>query len=165
MAATQVFGAIAGEQAAVWALAHPSVQVDAQAARKDFEISLDSGKGGKVDIAGYITEIRSLMWTCGAIVRSAQRSDFALERITAMQETFNPLAYFPSDPQMRQAVELQHMLTVATVFFSLCKERKESRGPHYRLDYPEPDPHYAGMLEASFVPGTKLTPQIRILRP
>ncbi len=165
IAATQVFGAIAGEQAAVWALAHPSVQVEAQAARKDFEISLDSGKGGKVDIAGYITEIRSLMWTCGAIVRSAQRSDFALERIAAMQETFNPLAYFPSDPQMRQAVELQHMLTVATVFFSLCKERKESRGPHYRLDYSEPDPHYAGMLEAFFVPGTKLTPQIRILRP
>jgi succinate dehydrogenase/fumarate reductase flavoprotein subunit len=162
IAATQVFGAIAGEQAALWAAGHTHGVIERGEAGSLLNKKLYTQRGGKVDIIAYETELRSLMWTCGAIVRSAKRCETALHRIQEMQREFNPGAYFPGDPHMREAAQLHTSLSVAEVLLSIMNERRESRGPHYRLDYPEQDIAMAGMLETRLSPdgfNFKLIPQ------
>jgi fumarate reductase (CoM/CoB) subunit A len=152
IAATQVFGAIAGEQAALWAASHSQGVIEHCEAGSLLEQRLHTQQGGRVDIMAYETELRSLMWTCGAIVRSAERCEKALLRIQEMQREFNPAVYFPDDPHMREAAQLHGSLTVASVLLAIMNERKESRGPHYRLDYPKADESMAGMLQTRLGP-------------
>jgi L-aspartate oxidase len=44
--------------------------------------------------------------------------------------------------------ELQNMLTIATLMTSCAREREESRGVHYRRDFPErDDEHWCRHIE------------------
>ena len=62
----------------------------------------------------------------------------------AARRLLTPFTRTGSLDDLFDALELPNLWQTAHVIASVDRERRESRGPHYRLDYPGPREEYAG---------------------
>jgi L-aspartate oxidase len=87
---------------------------------------------GSLNLDDVGNSLRSLAWRSAGVVRDGKALDEALEMITfwcryVMDKEFGEPAGW----------ELQNMLTVARLVCMSARQREESRGVHYRSDFPE----------------------------
>ncbi|EKE9207671.1 L-aspartate oxidase [Escherichia coli] len=80
-------------------------------------------------------ELRLFMWDYVGIVRTTKRLERALRRITMLQQEIDE--YYAHFRVSNNLLELRNLLQVAELIVRCAMMRKESRGLHFTLDYPE----------------------------
>ncbi|MEQ9668680.1 L-aspartate oxidase [Coleofasciculus sp. G2-EDA-02] len=104
-------------------------------------------------------QLKRLVWQSAGICRSAQTLERAIKQVEVWQSEF---ATLPLSQQLRDLTpqkmvqldvpnadylvrtwgETSNLLDVAYLILKSALFRTESRGGHYRLDYPQPDPNW-----------------------
>ena len=113
----------------------------------------------KDKIAQLRVELQQLVWQSAGICRSSDVLEGAIAQVEVWREEFAALPLSQAllnlspvktvrfdlpdgDRQLRTWGETYNLLDVAYLILKSAAFRKESRGGHYRLDYPQPDPNW-----------------------
>jgi succinate dehydrogenase / fumarate reductase flavoprotein subunit len=137
-----VFGKRAGEHAAAFAKTKPGARIDAAQVEAAAETLLapfrrDGGGEGPYRIQH---ELQDLMQDKVGIVRREEEMEEALVAIAALTEKAKAVGVTGNrdyNPGWHTAIDLRSMLTCAEAIARSALARKESRGGHFRDDYPE----------------------------
>jgi len=142
-----VFGMRAGKYAAEFAGRQSSPRVDSQQADAIVRTALepfDRRDGGE---GPYQVEhdLQTMMQELVGIVRREDEMRRALDGLKTLQERARKVSVTGNreyNPGWHTALDLQNLLTVSEIVARAALERKESRGGHFRDDFPDKDPAY-----------------------
>jgi succinate dehydrogenase / fumarate reductase flavoprotein subunit len=149
-----VFGKRAGEYAAKFAKEHGAGQInDAQvedAARKALEPFDRGAKSGGSTEGPYQVQhdLQEMMQSLVGIVRREEEMVRALDGIRKLSERAAQVAahgHREYNPGWNTALDLKNLLTVSEAITRSAIERKESRGGHFRDDFPGKDTTFGGV--------------------
>ena len=137
-----VFGKRAGEYAATWAKEHPVPRIDETLAESLMRASLAPFERGDAGENPYRVqaELQETMQALVGIVRTETEMREALMRIAGFKERAacaGVSGHREYHAGWHTALDLRNLLTVSEAIARSALERKESRGGHFREDYPD----------------------------
>jgi succinate dehydrogenase / fumarate reductase flavoprotein subunit len=89
--------------------------------------------------------LQSMMQELVGIVRREDEMRRALDALKVLKERARQVSVTGNreyNPGWHTALDLQNLLTVSEIVARAALERKESRGGHFRDDFPQKDPNY-----------------------
>ncbi|HEY1718106.1 MAG TPA: fumarate reductase/succinate dehydrogenase flavoprotein subunit [Verrucomicrobiae bacterium] len=142
-----VFGKRAGEFAAKFAKENSAGKIDdaqieiaAREALEPFERGANSGNSEGAYQVQY--DLQNMMQSNVGIVRLQNEMEQALEGLGQLKQRAAKLAvqgHREYNPGWHTAIDLKHLLTVSEAITRAALDRKESRGGHFREDFPNKD--------------------------
>ena len=141
LADTQVFGKRAGESAAKNALSNKFEFNEAHINLEEERIR-NIFKNGDIYPHEIKTELMETMWENVAIIRNEKGLKIALNKIEELKLKsldMNVPEGSGFNKNLLDALEIENMLTIASLVTQSALLRRESRGAHYREDYPKTD--------------------------
>jgi fumarate reductase (CoM/CoB) subunit A len=146
LADLQVFGYIAGHSAAQYSLESSLGKIhDEQITQIHRAIiaPLQPKQDGKRP-SQIRQKLEELMWTNVGILRNKEKLTQALEDIQRLKSTTMSVANHTTTFAYEQleALQVRNMLTVAEMIIKAALFREESRGAHFREDFPETNPFW-----------------------
>jgi succinate dehydrogenase / fumarate reductase flavoprotein subunit len=143
-----VFGKRAGEHAAIFAQSDTKdvevadlVQRSTRFAQEPFERAVNGDNPFKVQ-----HDLQTMMQAHVGIVRTEDEMQAALPLLEKLQARATMAAISGNkeyNPGWHTAMDLRNLITISEAITRAAIERKESRGAHFREDYPEKDPEAA----------------------
>jgi succinate dehydrogenase / fumarate reductase flavoprotein subunit len=143
-----VFGKRAGEYAAQFAREHKRVAIDDAQVKASTDQALkpfENAQSGGENPYAVQRDLQEKMQALVGIVRSDAEMQTALTEIAALKARAARAAVIGHreyNPGWHTAIDLRHLLTVSEAITRSALDRKESRGGHFREDYPDKDPQY-----------------------
>ncbi|MBI2925789.1 MAG: fumarate reductase/succinate dehydrogenase flavoprotein subunit [Verrucomicrobia bacterium] len=143
-----VFGKRAGEFAAKFAEENKTGQINVaqveEAARRALEpFERNTGPGGTFEGPYQVQyDLQEMMQSLVGIVRRQDEMERALEGLAKLWERarrVGVIGHREFNPGWHTALDLPNLLTVSEAIAHAALERKESRGAHFREDYPHKD--------------------------
>jgi succinate dehydrogenase / fumarate reductase flavoprotein subunit len=143
-----VFGQRAGQHAADFARKNGNVRVDEGEIDEGMRYALAPFDRGTSGESAYQVQdaLQTTMQDLVGIVRAEhemQESLVAIEGLKQRAERVGVPGNREYNPGWHTALDLRHLLIVSEAIARSALERRESRGGHFRDDYPEKDPTFA----------------------
>jgi fumarate reductase (CoM/CoB) subunit A len=139
LADTQVFGKRAGASASLIAK-----KSDFEINKKDIEKEEKRIQSlinhGMIIPSSIKDELQNLMWDKVAIIRNEKGLKDALDQLNILKRKLNYMDvrnHIHYNKELQDALEVTNMIETAICTVKSALIRKESRGAHYREDYPE----------------------------
>lgn len=114
---------------------HPLDPTAHQTKIPDWQIGEAEESDEAVVVEHNWNEVRTLMWDYVGIVRTDKRLERAMRRLKNLR--FEIREYYLETLVTSDTLELRNLIDVAELIVRSALMRKESRGLHYTLDYPE----------------------------
>jgi succinate dehydrogenase / fumarate reductase, flavoprotein subunit len=143
-----VFGKRAGEHAALFAKGNGAVQFDGGQAEAAIKQSLEPFERGSTSENPFQVQqaLQNLMQDLVGIVRVEDEMQRALTGLTELRGravNAGVTGHREYNTGWHTAQDLDNLLLVSEAITRSAIERKESRGGHFRTDYPDKDPAFA----------------------
>ena len=151
---TLVFGARAGSAAAAWA--NRSGGGDRPNLLKALCESARKWSSGTPVEGGLKDRLRKIMWEDGGIIRDEKGLFRALGAVRDIQNEASTLSSKPAlnGKELLDLIELRSAARVATLILEAACMRRESRGAHFREDFPgQNDAQWQGHLQVQLAAG------------
>jgi fumarate reductase flavoprotein subunit len=156
VAESTVFGGIAGDVMAEWVVGRPLPQIPdalAAAAATATAAPLELSEGES--LYSLQARLRQLMWEHVGLIRTGEGLRQALGEIEDVGQRLGAVAVRGGGAYnlaWQDWLNLQNQTTVAWLIARSALERTESRGSHYRRDFPEPAAEAVAVL-AGYIDG------------
>ena len=142
VAESTVFGGIAGDVMAAFVAGRPRPRLspsalEAAAAR----CAAPLGRAGGAEVYAIQRELRDLMWERAGLVRDAEGLGVAavtLQRLAERLEVVGVPGHGSLNTAWQDWLNLESQLTAARLIVASALARRESRGAHWRHDFPAP---------------------------
>ena len=142
-----VFGRISGKSASIYSqslsdfdydIANPLVLTQESRFKKTINSILDSSEN--LNISHILKEMKIIMNSHASISRNKKSLQYAKEQLSKLQILMNDVCINNSNTysnlELCSYFELHNMFDLSEIIIESSLERKESRGSHFRLDYP-----------------------------
>jgi succinate dehydrogenase flavoprotein subunit len=173
-----VFGKRAGEYAAKFAKDNRRVAIDPAGAKRATDEALkpfEHGQGKAENPYTIQSDLQEMMQRLVGIVRTESEMQEAIKELASLKERAaraGVTGHREYNPGWHTAIDLKHLLTVSEAVARSAVERKESRGGHFREDFPEKVPEYGtfniatrrrsdGSMEVKRVPLPPMPPELK----
>jgi hypothetical protein len=142
-----VFGMRAGKYAAEFAARQSSARIDTNQADEVIRSALEpfNRQGGGENPYQVEHDLQTMMQENVGIVRREEEIRRAIDALKALRERAEKVSVTGNreyNPGWHTALDLQNLITVSEIVARAALERKESRGGHFRDDFPDKDPNY-----------------------
>jgi fumarate reductase (CoM/CoB) subunit A len=138
--ASQVFGARAGRHAAKQSRSKKRPDIDTRAlSTKEERINALRDKKGDQKPREIKSKLQESAYYDLLVVKSEASLTRFLSEVASLKRESLPRLSVASPQELIEALELQNLLALSEVEARVCLERKESRGSHYREDFPNQD--------------------------
>jgi succinate dehydrogenase / fumarate reductase flavoprotein subunit len=121
----------------------PSSDIDAEAEKAENSAYEVVKKESGVHFGEVLERLRDIMWDYVGVFRDENGLKTAISEIFKLREEAKNTYVLDKtkvyNTEFYNALELKNMLDLALVIATTALNRKESRGAHYRLDYPKRD--------------------------
>ena len=86
-----------------------------------------------------MNNLREILWTEGGIIRNKPGLNRALDEIEAIRTAVFGRGFGDNPRELQRILELQFACQTAALILQAALQREESRGAHFREDYPDQD--------------------------